>query len=68
MEFSRQEYQSGMPFLIAEGLPEPGIEPTSLASPALAGSIFTTMPPGKHLTEHAHPFPLFEGISKSSQL
>ena len=28
-------------------LPNPGIEPTSLASPALAGIFFTTEPPGK---------------------
>ena len=29
-------------------LPDPGIEPRSLASPALAGRSFTTEPPGKH--------------------
>ena len=28
-------------------LPNPGIEPMSLASPALAGRFFTTEPPGK---------------------
>ena len=28
-------------------LPNPGIEPTSLASPAGAGGFFTTEPPGK---------------------
>ena len=28
-------------------LPDPGIEPVSLASPALAGGFFTTTPPGK---------------------
>ena len=28
-------------------LPDPGIEPTSLVSPALAGGFFTTAPPGK---------------------
>ena len=28
-------------------LPNPGIEPTSLASPALAGILFTTEPPAK---------------------
>ena len=30
-------------------LPDPGIEPMSLASPALAGGFFTTEPPGKTL-------------------
>ena len=28
-------------------LPDPGIEPTSVASPALAGGFFTTVPTGK---------------------
>ena len=28
-------------------LPNPGIKPTSLASPALPGGFFTTAPPGK---------------------
>ena len=42
MEFFRQEYWSGMPFPTPEDLPHPGIEPTSLPSPALAGRFFTT--------------------------
>ena len=36
-----------MPFLSLGDLPGPGIKPTSLASPALAGGFFTTEPPGK---------------------
>ena len=40
MEFSRQEYQKGLPFLIPEELPDPGIKPESLASPAMAGGFF----------------------------
>ena len=47
MEFSRQEYWSGLPFPLLGELPDPGIEPTSLASPALAGRFFATVPPGK---------------------
>ena len=35
--FSRQEYWSGLPFPPPGDLPDPGIEPTSLVSPALAG-------------------------------
>ena len=35
--FSRQEYWNGLPFLPPGNLPNPGIEPASLASPALAG-------------------------------
>ena len=34
MEFSRQEYWSGLYFLSPEDLPEPGIEPWSPASQA----------------------------------
>ena len=42
MGFSRQEYWSGQPFPFPEDLPNPGIEPVSLMSPALAGMFFTT--------------------------
>ena len=34
MEFSRQEYWSGLPFLTPGDLPDPGIKPASLVSPA----------------------------------
>ena len=44
MEFFKQEYRSGLPFLIPWDLPDRGIEPESLASPALAGRYFTTLP------------------------
>ena len=49
MEFSRQEYWSGLPFSTPWDLPDPGINPKSLASPVLAGRFFTTVPPGKPL-------------------
>ena len=42
LEFSRQEYWSGLPFPPPGDLPEPGIQPTSLISPALAGWFFTS--------------------------
>ena len=42
MDFSRQEYWSGLPFPSPGNLSEPGIEPASLKSPALAGEFFTT--------------------------
>ena len=47
MEFYRQEYWSGLPFPSPGDLPDPGTEPASLVSPALAGGFFTTEPPGK---------------------
>ena len=37
MGFFRQEYWSGFPCAPPGDLPDPGIEPASLASPALAG-------------------------------
>ena len=40
--FFRQEYWSGLPFLSPEDLPNPGIKPSFLMSPALAGMFFTT--------------------------
>ena len=42
MECSRQEYWSGLPFSSPGDLSDPGIEPTSLMSPALAGGFVTT--------------------------
>ena len=47
MKFSKQEYFSGLPFPTPRDLPNPGIEPMSPASPALAGGFFTTEPSGK---------------------
>ena len=40
MRFSRQEYWRGLPF--PGDLPDPGVEPTCLASAALAGGFFST--------------------------
>ena len=42
MQFSRQEYWSGLLFLSPGDLFDPGIKPTSLVSLALAGGFFTT--------------------------
>ena len=47
MEFSRQEYWSGLPFPIPGDLPDPRMEALSVASPALAGRFFNAVPPGK---------------------
>ena len=45
MGSSRQEYWSGLPCPPPGYLPNPGIEPSSLASSALVGEFFTTAPP-----------------------
>ena len=47
-EFSRQEYQSGLPFPSPGDLPNLGTESMSVT---LAGRFFTTEPPGKPLHE-----------------
>ena len=41
MGFSGQEYWSGLPWPPPGDLPDPGIEPVSLMSPASAGGFFT---------------------------
>ena len=45
MGFSRQEYWGGLPFPPPRDLPDLGIEPASLMSPALAGGFFITRDP-----------------------
>ena len=52
MKISRQEYCSGVSFPLPGGLPNPEIEPVSLASPELAVDSLTLVPTGK-------PFPGF---------
>ena len=47
MEVSRQQYWSGLPFPPPGDLPDPETKPTFLLSPASAGRLFTTEPPGK---------------------
>ena len=42
MEFTRQEYWSGLPCLLQGNLPHLGIKPKSFKSPALTGGFFTT--------------------------
>ena len=48
MEFSRQEYWSGLPFPSPGDLPDPGIEP---GSPTLEADALTSEPPGKPISD-----------------
>ena len=48
-----------------QNLPDPGIEPVSLASPALEGGFFTTMPPWKPM--HAEDEALIDFQIESSK-
>ena len=45
MGFSRQDYWSGLPCPLPGDLPDPGIVPMSLVSPALVGRFFTISAP-----------------------
>ena len=51
MWFSRQEYWSGLPCPLPDDLPDPGMEPLFLLSPALAGEFFTTSATCSSITE-----------------
>ena len=50
IEFSRQEYWSGLSFSTPGCLPDQGIKLSSLVSPTVAGGFFTTEPPGNTLS------------------
>ena len=50
MEFSRQEYWSGLQIPPPGDLPYPGIKLMSPVAPALVGRFFTTDPPGKPIS------------------
>ena len=54
MGFSRQEYWSGLPCPPLGDLLDPGIEPASFVSPALAGEFFTTS-----TTQEAHIYSIY---------
>ena len=54
MGFSWQECWSGLLCPPPGDLPDPGIKPTSLTSPALTGGFFTTMPPWKAISWNTH--------------
>ena len=49
MGFSRQEHWSGLPFPSPGDLPDPGIEPRSLA---LQADSLPSQPPGKPLKDY----------------
>ena len=52
MGFSRQEYWSGLTRTPPGDLPNPGIKPESLMSPARAGRFFTTSATWKPILEY----------------
>ena len=54
MEFSRQEYWSGLPFPPLGHLPNQGIEPLSPVSPTLQAGSLPTEPLGKPYPKFTH--------------
>ena len=54
MGFSGQVSWSGLPCLPPGDLPDPGIKPASLMSPALAGGFFTTSATWEALNVHSN--------------
>ena len=65
VEFSRQEYCVGCPENSTDppgDLPDPGIKPMSLVSPALAGRFFTTEPLGIPLNQALPWLPAFTAL------
>ena len=57
MDFSKQEHWNRLPFPSSGDLPDPGIEPASLVSPALAGGFFTSSTPISTSQKHSQDFP-----------
>ena len=65
MEFSRQEYWSGLPLPFPEDLPDPGIEPES---PALQVDSLPSEPPGKLMMVHAAFIIIFQDCVRVSKV
>ena len=59
--FSRQEYRRGFPFPSPGDLPDPGIKPASLMSPALAGGSLPLGPPAKS-SSYTYIYSLFSRL------
>ena len=60
IEFPRQEYYSGLPFPAPGDVPDPGIEPASLMSPALAVRFFTTSATWEGQRQYSWPLSMRE--------
>ena len=67
MGFSRQEYWSGLPCPPPGDLPNPGIKPASLMSPALVGTSLPSAPPGKPHTYIKYIHNMHAAAAKSLQ-
>ena len=68
MEFSRQEYWSGLPFPSPGDLPDPGIKPGSPVSPALQADFLPSESPGKPCRTETCCELKSKGVSHSLQI
>ena len=59
---SRQEYWTGLPFPTPGDLPDPGIEHSSLTSPAMASGLFTTATWEAHSADYSDWFLLLTWV------
>ena len=66
MGFSRHEYWNGLPYSLPRDLPNPGIKPTPLPSPALAGKFFTTSTTWETLVNHVNPLYCIASVALGS--
>jgi len=64
MKISRQEYWSGLPVSTPGELPDSGIDPTSLVSPALADRFFTTSATWREINNRQDPDGREESVGK----
>ena len=71
MGLPRQEYWSELPCLPPGDLPNPGVEPMSLMSPALASVFLPLAPPGKPniiMSSHTQKVEVTGPLSASERL
>ena len=67
VEFSKQEYWIGLPFPTLSHLLDPGIEPTPLTSPALAGDFFTVTREAQVICKAQHKVKVQDPFPKSAE-
>ena len=65
MEFSRQEYWSGLPFPSPGDLPNPGIKPRS---PTLQADSLPSVPPGKPINAVTYVFTKWQSLGEVLRL
>ena len=68
MEFSRQEYWSGFSFPPQGSLSDPGIEPMSLAAPALQADSLPLSHQGSRVYTHTHTHTEYYSVTREKDI